>query len=56
MCFLETIYDEDEVLLALAEQLGNFAPLIGGAEHAHHLLVRNIKWLISFLVRCTYCI
>ncbi|KAF6021024.1 PPP2R1B [Bugula neritina] len=35
----KTIYDEDEVLLALAEQLGNFAPLIGGAEHAHHLLV-----------------
>ena len=37
----ETIYDEDEVLLALAEQLGNFTPLVGGAEYVHVLLVRN---------------
>jgi hypothetical protein len=29
---LDTIYDEDEVLLALAEQLGNFTPLVGGPE------------------------
>lgn len=34
----ETIYDEDEVLLALAEQLGNFITLIGGPEHAYCLL------------------
>uniref|UniRef100_A0A6M2DN45 Protein phosphatase PP2A regulatory subunit A n=1 Tax=Xenopsylla cheopis TaxID=163159 RepID=A0A6M2DN45_XENCH len=34
----ETIYDEDEVLLALAEQLGNFISLVGGPEHAHCLL------------------
>lgn len=34
----ETIYDEDEVLLALAEQLGTFIPLVGGPEHAHCLL------------------
>lgn len=34
----ETIYDEDEVLLALAEQLGNFTSLVGGPEHAHCLL------------------
>ena len=26
----DTIYDEDEVLLALAEQLGTFTPLVGG--------------------------
>lgn len=36
----ETIYDEDEVLLALAEQLGTFTPLVGGPEFVHCLLVR----------------
>ena len=36
----DTIYDEDEVLLALAEQLGSFTPLVGGPEHVHCLLVR----------------
>lgn len=35
----ETIYDEDEVLLALAEQLGSFTPLVGGPDHVHCLLV-----------------
>lgn len=35
----ETIYDEDEVLLALAEQLGTFTPLVGGSEFVHCLLV-----------------
>ena len=35
----DTIYDEDEVLLALAEQLGQFTPLVGGSEHVHCLLV-----------------
>lgn len=34
----ETIYDEDEVLLALAEQLGDFINLVGGPEHAYCLL------------------
>ncbi|KAF4520806.1 hypothetical protein B566_EDAN002384 [Ephemera danica] len=34
----ETIYDEDEVLLALAEQLGTFTPLCGGSEFVHCLL------------------
>ncbi len=29
---------QDEVLLALAEQLGNFTPLVGGKEHVHCLL------------------
>lgn len=38
----ETIYDEDEVLLALAEQLGTFTPLVGGQEYVHCLLVRFI--------------
>lgn len=35
----DTIYDEDEVLLALAEQLGNFTMLVGGPEYVHCLLV-----------------
>lgn len=35
----ETIYDEDEVLLALAEQLGSFTPLVGGPDYVHCLLV-----------------
>ena len=35
----DTIYDEDEVLLALAEQLGLFTNLVGGPEHAYVLLV-----------------
>jgi serine/threonine-protein phosphatase 2A regulatory subunit A len=34
----DTIYDEDEVLLALAEQLGCFTPLVGGPEFAYILL------------------
>ncbi|KAH8377699.1 hypothetical protein KR093_006668, partial [Drosophila rubida] len=34
----ETIYDEDEVLLALADQLGNFTSLVGGPEYAMYLL------------------
>lgn len=34
----ETIYDEDEVLLALAEQLGQFITLVGGPDYAYCLL------------------
>ncbi len=34
----DAVDDEDEVLLALAEQLGQFSPLVGGAEHTYHLL------------------
>jgi hypothetical protein len=34
----DTIYDEDEVLLALAEQLGTFTPLVGGQQFVHCLL------------------
>ncbi|KRY51863.1 Serine/threonine-protein phosphatase 2A 65 kDa regulatory subunit A alpha isoform [Trichinella britovi] len=36
--FLDTIYDEDEVLLALGEQLGNFTHLVGGPEYVSCLL------------------
>ncbi|CAM9825755.1 unnamed protein product, partial [Discosporangium mesarthrocarpum] len=31
--------DEDDVLLCMAEQLGNLTGLVGGSEHAHDLLV-----------------
>lgn len=34
----DTIYDEDEVLVALAEQFGQFTKLVGGTEFAHVLL------------------
>lgn len=34
----DTVYDEDEVLLALAEQLGQFTPLVGGPEYVHCLI------------------
>ncbi|KAK4468262.1 hypothetical protein MN116_008416 [Schistosoma mekongi] len=34
----ETIYDEDEVLLTLAEQIGTLVPYVGGSEYAHSLL------------------
>ena len=34
----DSMCDEDEVLLVLAEQLGNFTPLVGGSKHAHYLL------------------
>jgi hypothetical protein len=34
----DTIYDEDEVLLALAEQLGQFTQLVGGQEFTYVLL------------------
>ena len=32
------INDEDEVQFALAEQIGNLIPLIGGPEYVHYLL------------------
>ena len=35
---LDTIYDEDEVLLALAQQLANFTPLVGGPQYVTCLL------------------
>ena len=39
---VDTIYDEDEVLLALAEQLGTFTQLVGGESYVHVLLVGTI--------------
>lgn len=46
----DTIYDEDEVLLALAEQLGQFTPLVGGPEYVYCLLVsRNCVFFTVLL-------
>jgi len=44
----ETIYDEDEVLLALAEQLGNFTSYVGGSDFAYTLLVIYLKTKLYF--------
>lgn len=35
----DSLDDEDEVLLAFAEELSKFVPLVGGAEHAHAILM-----------------
>jgi hypothetical protein len=35
---LESVDDEDEVLLALSEELGVFVEFVGGPEHASVLL------------------
>ena len=51
--FSDTIYDEDEVLLALAEQLGGFTPLVGGPEHVHCLLVKC--WFLCYHCQCILC-
>lgn len=50
----ETIYDEDEVLLALAEQLGNFTNLIGGPEYVHCLLVSFLKFKGKIVCEITW--
>jgi len=37
--FADSVDDDDEVILVLAEQLGKFVGLVGGPEFAHVLLV-----------------
>jgi len=51
----DTIYDEDEVLLALAEQLGTFTPFVGGAEHVHTLLVTLVYLLCALVSMYSNC-
>lgn len=50
---LETIDDEDEVLLAVAEELANFSEYVGGPEFAHYLLnpLENLATVEEVLVR-----
>ena len=49
----ELMDDEDEVLCALAEQLGAFLPLVGGPEHADCLLpaLENLATVEETVVR-----
>lgn len=50
----DSVDDEDEVLLALAEELGkNFEEYVGGKEHAHILLgpLANLSAVEETLVR-----
>lgn len=49
----DSVDDEDEVLLALAEELGNFEEYVGGAEHAHVILgpLENLSAVEETLVR-----
>lgn len=58
LSFADTIYDEDEVLLALAEQLGNFTGLVGGPDFAHCLLVSIFRlpsfW--NFCMQTVHCL
>lgn len=50
---LESLDDEDEVLLALAEELGGFAEYVGGPQYAHLLLqaLENLAAVEETLVR-----
>jgi serine/threonine-protein phosphatase 2A regulatory subunit A len=50
---MESLDDEDEVLLALAEELGNFVEYVGGPPYAHLLLnpLENLAAVEETLVR-----
>jgi serine/threonine-protein phosphatase 2A regulatory subunit A len=50
---LDCMDDEDEVLFALAEELGNLVEYIGGAQHAHALLnpLENLAIVEESVVR-----
>ena len=49
----DTVYDEDEVLLALAEQLGHFTPLVGGPEFVNCIIdpLESLATLEETIVR-----
>lgn len=50
---LDSVEDEDEVLTALAEELGNFIEYVGGPEYGHVLLapLENLAAIEEPLVR-----
>ena len=52
----DTLDDDDEVLWALAEQLGDkdFVVLVGGPEYAHTLLVRSSVYPYVCACVCLY--
>lgn len=49
----ESIEDEDEVLTALGDELGNFVEYVGGPEYAHTLLspLENLAAIEEPIVR-----
>ena len=51
--FTESVEDEDEVLTALSEELGNFVEYVGGPEYGHVLLspLENLAAIEEPLVR-----
>jgi serine/threonine-protein phosphatase 2A regulatory subunit A len=51
------VEDEDEVLTALAEELGNFIEYVGGPEYGHVLLapLENLAAIEEPLVRDKVC-
>ncbi|KAL7676879.1 hypothetical protein ACOME3_003127 [Neoechinorhynchus agilis] len=46
----DSVYDDDEVLLILAEQLAKFVPYVGGEEFVHVLLppLENLSQVCAF--------
>jgi serine/threonine-protein phosphatase 2A regulatory subunit A len=50
---IDSIDDEDEILLAVAEELGRFINFVGGPEFAHTLLppLENLSAVEEVLVR-----
>jgi hypothetical protein len=50
---VESVEDEDEVLTALSEELGNFVEYVGGPEYGHVLLapLENLAAIEEPLVR-----
>jgi len=53
----ESVEDEDEVLTALSEELGNFVEYVGGPDHGHVLLspLENLAAIEEPLVRDKVC-
>lgn len=51
--FAESVEDEDEVLTALGDELGNFVEHVGGPEYGHVLLspLENLAAIEEPLVR-----
>ncbi len=51
--FIESVEDEDEVLTALGDELGNFVEYVGGPEFGHVLLspLENLATIEEPLVR-----
>jgi hypothetical protein len=50
---IESVEDEDEVLTALGDELGNFVDYVGGPEYGHVLLspLENLAAIEEPLVR-----